>query len=469
MQYHIFIFWLIRIPLELCLVIASFFLSREIRFQTDLIPGILLPAVDIQTPYLIGIWVVSYAIIGIIFSFQKLYTLDKNSWILEEVFTIVKSIFVSFFILVWVIYLTNWFPYETILIPRLIIIYAFILSLIGIIIERSLIRIIRWYGFRYSWLKKKNILLIINQSEWHLESNFIDQDHLRVIWYLSPFHQKSQFRYLGTISEYAQVIESNDIEEVIILSHDLPFENRKTLFEYCQIHWITYRYVGNLYESSKRNAHIDFLGSLPLIEIRTIGITAWWRVIKRIFDIVVWVTFLILLLPSFIIISLWIVLENSGYPYYISRRVGRNGKIFPMYKFRSMVSWADALKQDIQNERPDGPLFKVKNDPRVTRLWRWIRKWSIDELPQFINVIKGDMSIIGPRPHLPSEVEKYSDKQKQVLIIKPWITGMAQVHGRDKNSFDREIELDLFYIENWSLLLDTKIFFLTFRAVFQGK
>lgn len=169
--------------------------------------------------------------------------------------------------------------------------------------------------------------------------------------------------------------------------------------------------------------------------------------------------------------SIVILLESRGNPFYMSRRVGRSGEIFSMIKFRSMVQDAEKRKQDIlgANERTDGPLFKITHDPRVTRFGRFMRKWSIDELPQIFNVFLGDMSFIGPRPHLPEEVEQYTDKQRQVLTIKPGITGMAQVYGRDTNTFDREIELDLFYIENWSLLLDTKIFLLTFRAIFQGK
>ena len=142
-----------------------------------------------------------------------------------------------------------------------------------------------------------------------------------------------------------------------------------------------------------------------------------------------------------------------------------------MYKFRSMVNNAEHLKKMVagKNEREQWPLFKIENDPRITKIGWWLRRWSIDELAQIVNVIRGDMSFIGPRPHLQEEVEKYSEKQRQVLTIKPGITGMAQVYGRDNNSFEREIELDLFYIENWSLLLDTKILLLTFRAVFQGK
>ncbi len=172
------------------------------------------------------------------------------------------------------------------------------------------------------------------------------------------------------------------------------------------------------------------MGRIPFVEIRTIGLTAWGRVIKRMFDIVVSTFLLIFLIPFTVVMSCIILLESRGNPLYMSRRVGRSGVLFSMIKFRSMVRDAEHKKQDIiaSNERTDGPLFKVKNDPRVTRFGRFIRKWSLDELPQIFNVFLGDMSFIGPRPHLPEEVEKYTDKQKQVLTIKPGITGMAQVY-----------------------------------------
>ena len=389
--------------------------------------------------------------------------------IIEEVFTIIKSVFVAFFIMIGLLYLTNGFPYETILIPRLILIYAFLFAMTGIILERIIIRWIRMYGFVHGWFQKKKILLIMNHSEAHLEKSLTHQYHLMIVGYLAPFRQNSHFDYLGTIGSHTKIIEQEDIDEVIILSHDLPHELKKILFEYCQIHGITYRYVGNLYETSKNNAHIDFVGRIPLVEIRTISITAWGRVVKRIFDLTLGILLFLFLIPLWLGLSLIIVLESPGFPFYISTRVGRGGRSFSMIKFRSMIHHAEEMKSDIPNERTDGPLFKLKNDPRITTLGKWIRRWSIDELPQIINVIRGDMSFIGPRPHLPTEVSKYSEKQKQVLTIKPGITGMAQVYGRDANSFDREIELDLFYIENWSLLLDTKILLLTFRAIFQGK
>ena len=123
----------------------------------------------------------------------------------------------------------------------------------------------------------------------------------------------------------------------------------------------------------------------------------------------------------------------------------------------------------MENHRMDGPLFKIDDDPRITRFGKWMRRYSIDELPNLFNVINGDMSLIGPRPHLPDEVTNYKDDQKRVLTVKPGITGMAQVNGRHSNTFEREVELDIFYIEHWSLLLDAKIFVKTVRAMFGGK
>lgn len=469
MRRHEFFFWLIKIPLELLIVIGAYFIAREIRVTVDLIPGIILPERTIETFYLISIAVISYWIIGTIFAFQKLYAIERIMGIIEEIFTIIKSVFVSFFIMIGIIYLSNGFPYETILIPRLILIYAFLFSMGLIILERICIRWVRMYGFHHGWFQKKKILLIINHSEPHLEEALKDQYHLMIVGYLAPFEQKSTFKYLGTIGSHPSVIMEEDIDEVVILSHDLPYELKKILFEYCQINGITYRYIGNLYETSKNNTHIDFVGRIPLVEIRTIGITAWGRVVKRAFDITLWVFLFVILIPVWIGLSLIIVLDSPGFPFYTSVRVGRWGKTFSMIKFRSMVHDAEKMKSELQNERQDGPLFKKKDDPRITKFGKWIRRWSIDELPQIINVIQWNMSFIGPRPHLPGEVNQYSEKQRQVLTIKPGITGMAQVYGRDTNTFDREIELDLFYIENWSLLLDTKILLLTFRAVFQWK
>lgn len=171
------------------------------------------------------------------------------------------------------------------------------------------------------------------------------------------------------------------------------------------------------------------------------------------------------------LVTIIIYLQDKYNPFYKSQRVGKGGQLFDMYKFRSMTMDAEKEKQKLlaKNERKDGPLFKMENDPRITSFGKWIRKFDIDELPQLYNVLIGNMSLIGPRPHLREEVKLYKEYQKRVLTLKPGITGMAQSHGRHENTFDDEVRLDTFYIENWNLLLDMKILLKTVTVVLGRK
>ena len=189
---------------------------------------------------------------------------------------------------------------------------------------------------------------------------------------------------------------------------------------------------------------------------------------KRFLDILIsFITLCVLLLPT-LILALVIVIDSPGAsPIYSQIRVGKNGKRFKFYKFRSMVPNADEMLDSLldQNEM-DGPAFKIKDDPRITRVGKFIRSSSIDELPQFWNVLKGDMSIVGPRPPLPREVEEYTDYQMQRLLVTPGITGYWQIQPkRNDLSFDKWLELDLKYIEERSLKTDAKVLFKTVKAV----
>jgi FlaA1/EpsC-like NDP-sugar epimerase len=275
MRRHDFFFGLVRIPLELLLVLLAFWIARSVRIFTDLIPGVELAPHFLETPYLIFVALVSYGILATIFSFQQLYSIDRVTGMIEEIFTLIKSVFVGFFVMIGLIYLSNGFPYETILIPRLILIFAFVLSLVFIIIERFYVRHIRLLGIRRKWLSNKRVLLVMNHRESDLEKLLKSDQYTHVLGYISPIDQGSSFKYLGTIGEHAQIIEKYDVEDIIVLSHDLPYEIKKNLFEYCQIYGIRYRYIGNLYETTKHNAYIDFVGRIPFIEIRTIGLTPW--------------------------------------------------------------------------------------------------------------------------------------------------------------------------------------------------
>ena len=199
------------------------------------------------------------------------------------------------------------------------------------------------------------------------------------------------------------------------------------------------------------------------------GRIALVRAAQRVLDSVVSAVLLLALLPVFLLIAAFIRLDSPGSVLFIQRRVGRNGREFPMYKFRSMVPDAEAKRAtlEVKNER-NGPVFKMKNDPRITRVGRIIRKYSLDELPQLVNVLKGDMSLIGPRPALPREVALYTPQQRQRLAVTPGLTGLWQVSGRSNLSFERNVELDIYYIQNQSFTLNLVILLKTIPTVIAG-
>lgn len=198
--------------------------------------------------------------------------------------------------------------------------------------------------------------------------------------------------------------------------------------------------------------------------------STYW-IVKRIFDVFCSFVALILLSPLFLLLCIAIYADDPHAScFYSQQRVGRNGRKFTMWKFRSMVANADQMLEQLQelNEK-DGPAFKIKDDPRITRVGRFIRKTSLDELPQLWNVLKGDMSIVGPRPALPGEVEQYTEAQKLRLLVTPGLTCYWQVrHNRDQVGFDEWVRLDLQYIQDRCWSLDLKLIFKTFRVIFKG-
>lgn len=190
-------------------------------------------------------------------------------------------------------------------------------------------------------------------------------------------------------------------------------------------------------------------------------------ILKRIIDIVASSIGIILLSPIFIVVSIAIKLESKGPIFFGQDRVGQYGKVFKMYKFRSMIKNAEELLDKLKDKNEmSGPMFKMKDDPRITKIGRFIRKTSIDELPQLFNVLKGEMSLVGPRPNLPKEVAQYTEFQKQKLLAKPGLTCYWQVMGRNSIDFEDWMKLDVKYIEERSTLIDLKLIFKTFFVLF---
>jgi exopolysaccharide biosynthesis polyprenyl glycosylphosphotransferase len=215
--------------------------------------------------------------------------------------------------------------------------------------------------------------------------------------------------------------------------------------------------------------HVEEIAGIPMIGVKEVSISGLNQVVKRTIDVVSSSLVLFLAAPLIALIALMIKLESPGPVLFRQERVGRNGRRFEVYKFRSMIEGADEQKGALLHlNEAIGPLFKIRDDPRITRVGKWLRKLSLDELPQFYNVLRGEMSLIGPRPPLPKEVEQYQEWHKRRLEVAPGITGLSQISGRSDLTFDETALLDIYYVENWSLGLDTKILLQTIPRVLFG-
>lgn len=273
-------------------------------------------------------------------------------------------------------------------------------------------------------------------------------------------------RILGTIDEIQEIVNEHNVKEVIVAldkhEHDLMLD----VIAKCDFNDLTIKIVPDLYEIISGQARTNQLYGIPLIEVNPQLMPVWERKIKRLMDIVFSLIILIVTLPITLLVAIAIKLDSEGPVFYKQIRVGKDGKEFKIYKFRSMFKDA---------EKHTGPVWSTKNDPRITRVGRIIRKFRLDEIPQFINVLRGEMSLVGPRPERPYFVEKLSQEiplYKRRLKVKPGITGWAQVkHKYDESIEDvkKKLQYDLYYIENISLRMDLKILFRTIFVVLFGK
>jgi exopolysaccharide biosynthesis polyprenyl glycosylphosphotransferase len=232
---------------------------------------------------------------------------------------------------------------------------------------------------------------------------------------------------------------------------------------------IEVRVVPDLYDGLAWNVPVEFIGNFPTIPLHRRNFPRTAFLMKRVMDVTLCVVGLAVLAVPMLLVALLIRLDSPGPVFYRAQRIGLKGRVFECLKFRTMVDAAEQMRSKLEtlNER-DGVLFKISKDPRVTRLGTWLRKYSIDELPQLFNVLRGEMSLVGPRPPLASEVQKYDLAQLRRLDVLPGITGLWQVEARQDPSFDSYISLDTAYVENWSLMLDLRILARTVGVVLAG-
>lgn len=301
-------------------------------------------------------------------------------------------------------------------------------------------------------------------------------------------NQRPELGY-KVLAEFTKVSEflakpAKQLDELLFLPSELKAAEALQLLDYCNSEHVILKYSADLFTAQTAARRVQPLAGVPMIELARTPLDGWGRVLKRLFDIIFSFLAIIIFSPLLVIIAVLIFLESGTPVLYKNERVGIRGQKFFTLKFRSMFQKdstgpqfgragkeAEKREQELikkQNTKT-GPIYKIANDPRVTPFGKFLRRWSLDELPQFFNVLGGSMSLVGPRPHQPREVDQYEAEHKRVLIIKPGITGLSQISGRSDLSFADEIKLDAFYIEHWGILLDLIIILKTPFIIFKKR
>ncbi len=278
------------------------------------------------------------------------------------------------------------------------------------------------------------------------------------------------FPVLGVIDDLPKVLTSTIVDSVLVSETIREVAAMRQIAELCSLAGVDFTMNSSLVTGKTNAPFVEKYGQTTLVVYKFVNRAPFKLFLKRLFDLAVSAALIVFLLPFWIIIPAMIRIDSPGPSFFAQERVGKNGRRFKMLKFRSMVQDAERLRASLdQLNEMDGPVFKIKADPRITKMGHFIRKTSIDELPQLFNVFIGDMSLVGPRPPVPSEVAQYGLWQKKRLSVKPGITCLWQISGRNEIKFNEWMRLDRQYIDNWSLVLDLKILFKTAFVVFSRK
>jgi len=285
-------------------------------------------------------------------------------------------------------------------------------------------------------------------------------------WKKNPWVGYKVYKKISNISYLKDYLEKDEKFHEIIITHSISNEEILNLLDITRRKGIIVKIVPDIYLLFGSNIIFDEISGIPIVRIQTSQLEGWQGYIKEIIDIILASLGLTFFLPLILLISLLIKLDSKGPVIFKHKRVGRYGKDIYVWKFRTMYEDADKIlemnpKLKLEFEKN----FKLKDDPRITRVGKFLRKWSLDEIPQLFNILKGDMSIVGPRPVVRKELLKYGSFADEILRVKPGLTGLWQVSGRSDLDYARRVQLDLYYIQNWSLALDLKIILKTIPTV----
>ncbi len=360
-------------------------------------------------------------------------------------------------------------------ISRVLVVVLVGTTAVALGIRRAVWRTVRFARYAKGVETRNVVILGTNQLSLAIGQQIEDDYHLgyRLCGFLhapgtTDTSEVSAERILGNMDRLRELTRLHFIDELVI-AQPCPLETIIHLLEEAHDVEIDIRAMSGFYGELGQNAPVEYLGAYPMVALHRRDPRFIAFLMKRVVDILLSLLALITVFPIMLVIAIAVLIDSRGPVFYVSERIGKRGRVFPCFKFRTMVRDAEEKKRELakHNER-DGILFKMTKDPRVTRVGRILRKYSLDELPQFFNVLRGEMSIVGPRPPIASEVAKYALEHFRRLEVLPGLTGLWQVQARHDSSFARYIALDTAYVENWSFWLDLKILLRTAHVVIKG-
>lgn len=448
-------FTFLKIPLDYLTLISAGLIAYLIRYKEsvqEIRPVIFNLTFDkyfLLTVIIGASWLIFFAWAGL-YSFKRRKITDELAKIILACSTGMTAVIIYMF------FVREMFS------SRFILLTAWILSIFMIIIIRTLIREIQILCLKAGWGNHNIVIIGHNDDALEIVKTFNNEPGLgyKIIARINEFDENDKQKLL-------ELHHRHGIDEIVQADSTLSRHISISLSDFCAEHNIIFKYAAGQFEARTTNVEVHMIAGVPLIEIKKTKLDGWLKIVKRLLDFIGSSILIVILSPLLLLLAILIKLEDSGPAIYKNERVSRKGT-FDVYKFRSMYKKyctgkqfnnqkvALEFEQNLIKEKSErsGPVYKILNDPRRTKVGRFLEKTSLDELPQLFNVWIGNMSLVGPRPHQPREVEKYEKRHKHVLDIKPGMTGLAQISGRSDLDFDEEVKLDAYYIENWSLKLD---------------
>lgn len=443
-----------QVPLDFAMVVLAAAAAHAIRFSGSLASfaptQINLPFHE-YLPFALGgglIWVIIFALAG-------LYRLRVTRSVVEELFLVLVASLASFAVIAIVIFFDR-----ALFNSRLTIVITSALAIVFIGIARSALKKFQQFLVGRFGVGVHRVLIVGRNRGGRTRQIIEELSRTRRFGYEVVGVEPAL-----ALEKIEHLIERRAVDDVFVTDLQYDRDGLLALVALCQRKGAGFHFTSGVFDTFRTKVHT--LAALPITEVLNTPLDGWGRITKRSLDVFGSVIGVVVVGLMYFILGLIIKLGSPGPVILALERIGQNGKPFRLYKFRSMIDKAWVKKPELlaSSER-EGPLFKMKHDPRVTRVGRVIRRFRLDEFPQIFNVLKGDMSLVGPRPHEPGEVARYEQYQKRLLSVKPGITGFAQISGSSDLAFEQEVKLDTYYIENWSMLLDIKILIRTAVIMF---